>query len=63
MKKTIISAVVAISILTSCEKEIEIDMPAFTPSVVVEGFIVNDMAPVVILTNNVEYVAQAGKDL
>ncbi|MFA6403099.1 MAG: DUF4249 domain-containing protein [Salinivirgaceae bacterium] len=63
MKKTIISAIIAISFLTACEKEIDIDMPASTPSVVVEGFIVNDMAPIVILTNNVEYVAQAGKDL
>lgn len=63
MKNILIPIMTTIVILSSCEKEIDIDMPAFTPSVVVEGFIVNNMAPVVILTNNVEYVSEAGKDL
>lgn len=49
--------------LSSCEKEIEIDMPAYTPSLVVEGFIVNDMAPVILLTKNIEYTARAGRNL
>lgn len=63
MKKILVATIAALCILTSCEREIDIDMPAFTPSVVVEGFIVNDMAPVVILTNNVPYISKAGKDL
>ena len=63
MKNIILSAIVIVTILSSCEKEIDIDMPAYTPSVVVEGFIVNGMAPVVILTNNVPYVSVAGSDL
>ena len=62
MKNIIISAIVAIVILSSCEKEINIDMPPFTPSVVIEGFIVNNTAPIVIVTNNIEYVAKAGQD-
>lgn len=63
MKNIILAITAAVLILTSCEKEINIDMPAYTPSVVIEGFIVNNMAPVVILTNNVPYVSTAGKDL
>jgi hypothetical protein len=63
MKNKILSAIAAIAIFSSCEKDINMDMPAYTPSVVVEGFIVNDMAPVVVLTHNVPYVAEAGKDL
>lgn len=63
MKKILLAALATLFALTACEKEIDIDMPAFTPSVVAEGFIVNDMAPVVVLTNNVPYVSQAGKDL
>jgi hypothetical protein len=63
MKNIILGIIGVIPILTSCEKEIDLDMPAFTPSVVIEGFIVNDMAPVVILTHNVAYVSEAGKDL
>jgi hypothetical protein len=63
MKNILISAIVAIIILSACEKEINMDMPDYTPSVVVEGFIVNNMAPVVILTNNVSFVSTAGKDL
>jgi hypothetical protein len=62
--RNILFAVLSLAVfLTSCEKEMNIDMPAYTPSVVIEGFIVNDMAPVVILTKNVEYVSTAGKDL
>lgn len=63
MKNIIFATLSLAYILTSCEKEIDIDMPSYTPSVVIEGFIVNDMAPVVILTKNVEYVSTAGKDL
>lgn len=63
MKNKILSALVTTIIFASCEKEVEIDMPKYTPSVVVEGFIANDMAPMVFLTKNVEYVSQAGKDL
>jgi hypothetical protein len=63
MKKIIFSIIAIAITLASCEKEVEIDMPAYTPSVVVEGFIVNDMAPVVFLTKNVEFVSDAGKDL
>ncbi|NOU45668.1 MAG: DUF4249 domain-containing protein [Bacteroidales bacterium] len=63
MKNILLAALATLFILCSCEKEIDLNMPAFTPSVVVEGFIVNDMAPIVILTNNVEFVALAGKDL
>lgn len=63
MKNRILIAIALIAIFSSCEKEITMDMPAFTPSVVVEGFIVNQMAPVVILTSNVEYISKAGQDL
>lgn len=63
MKKILLLEIISVIILSSCEKDIEIDMPAYTPSVVVEGFIANEMAPVVILTNNVEYVSVAGRDL
>ena len=63
MKNRLLAAIALIAILSSCEEEITMDMPAFTPSVVVEGFIANSMAPVVILTNNVEYVSKAGQDL
>jgi len=49
MKKIILIPIAAIIILTSCEKEIEIDMPAYTPSIVVEGFIANGMAPIIFL--------------
>ena len=63
MKKIIFSIIAIAITLASCEKEVEIDMPAYTPSVVVEGFIVNDMAPIVFLTKNVEYISDAGKDL
>lgn len=63
MKNKILSAIAVIIVLASCEKEIDIDMPDYTPSVVVEGSIVTYMAPVVALTKNVKYVATAGKDL
>jgi hypothetical protein len=63
MKNTIYTAFAALIILSSCEKDLNIDMPPFTPSVVVEGFIANDMAPIVILTNNINYVEEAGQDL
>ncbi len=63
MKNIIIAAITLLVILSSCEKEIDLDMPDYTPSVVVEGFIINNRAPVVILTNNVKYVSEAGKEL
>jgi hypothetical protein len=63
IKSVIIPAILGLMLFTSCEKEIDIDMPAYTPSVVIEGFIVNGMNPVVALTNNVDYVSLAGKDL
>lgn len=63
MKKIIILAITSITILTACEKEIDIDMPNYTPSIVIEGFIANGRAPLVIITNNVSFISQAGKDL
>jgi hypothetical protein len=52
----------AITFFSSCEKEIDLDMPVYTPSIVIEGFITNNMAPVVILTKNIEYTSVAGQD-
>lgn len=63
MKSLIIPMILVILLFTSCEKEIDIDMPDYTPSVVIEGFIVNGMNPVIALTNNVDYVSVAGTDL
>lgn len=63
MKNILLSAVTILLMVSACEKDTEIDMPAYTPSVVAEGFIVNNMAPVVILSHNVPYVSRAGKNL
>jgi hypothetical protein len=65
MKKIIYIFIViaSISVLNSCDKNVDIDMPAYTPSVVIEGFIVNGMPPLVVVTKNIPYVSNAGKDL
>lgn len=60
MYKIIISSIILLVLFASCEKEIDIDMPEHTPSVVIEGYIINDMQPVVVLTNNIKYASESG---
>lgn len=50
-----ISIIVLISGLWSCESDIELDAPAHTPRVVVEGSIYNDQVPFVILTRTTSF--------
>jgi hypothetical protein len=60
MKKIIFISFIFLLLLSSCEKDIDITMPDFTPSVMVEGMIFSDRSPIVILTKNIPYETQAG---
>ncbi|MCK9612046.1 MAG: DUF4249 domain-containing protein [Bacteroidales bacterium] len=42
-------------LLTSCEKEITLDLPVVEPKIVIEGYIENGMAPSVIITKSAPY--------
>lgn len=59
-KQIIFIVLTCIILFASCEKDIDIDMPQFEPSVVVEGYIVNGMNPIIVLSNNIEFTAESG---
>jgi hypothetical protein len=46
---------VAITFFTSCEKEIQIDLPAYEPKLVVEGYIEQGGYPFVMLSKSIPY--------
>ncbi len=48
----------AISIFSSCEKEVDIDLDTGEPRLVVEGGIENDLPPIVLLTKSIGYFEQ-----
>lgn len=60
MKTIHIIIIAAIGMLWACEKEIDIDMPDYESSLVIEGFIINGMQPVVTLTNSVPFSSESG---
>ena len=62
MKTTynIIIVISAFIFLCACEKDVDIEMPGYTPSVVIEGFIANEENPVIVLTNNIEFSSESG---
>jgi hypothetical protein len=63
MKKIIITGIFLMLLFSSCEKDIDLVMPEFTPSVVIEGMIFNNRPPIVILTKNIPYETSAGYQL
>lgn len=56
MRKLLLLPVIA-SVLISCEKEVQVDLPVTDPKLVVEGTIENGKPPIVILTKTQSYFA------
>src|SRR5688500_16738105 len=55
MKRLPLLSIALAMVLTSCEKEIEVDLPETEPRVVVEGYIESGAPPVVLLTRTQPY--------
>ncbi len=55
MKRILLYTAILFAVLTGCEKEIQIDLPEYTPKLVVEGYIEQDGYPFVMLSKSIPY--------
>jgi hypothetical protein len=60
MKNLVFISIIFVILFSSCEKDIDLVMPEYTPSVMIEGMIMNDRSPIVLLTKNIPYETRVG---
>ncbi len=62
MKKYLVLSIAIVAMMSSCEKNIDLDLPAIDQKVVVEGYVENGLPPYVILSRTEPYFDPIGQN-